>query len=239
MAFHRKAPALWALRPDIAIIQECAAPDVMAARGLRVPGPDRLVWMGNNPNKGLAVWVAPGWRLTLGEPFFPTLSYLLPVHVSGPVSFNLLGVWAQNASAGTNRKHQLGPMRRGLTKYADFLGGGPAVISGDLNNNVFWDRPGWRVNHQKAVDRMEALGLTSAYHAWHGLPQGNEPDPTLYWRDRKKDGPTYHIDYTIVPKVWIDAVRDLWFGSFEDWVGAGLSDHVPLVVDLDEGRFGG
>jgi hypothetical protein len=23
-------------------------------------------------------------------------------------------------------------------------------------------------------------------------------------------------------------------GDFEDWVGRGLSDHVPLIVDIDE-----
>ena len=29
------------------------------------------------------------------------------------------------------------------------------------------------------------------------------------------------------------------FGHFDDWVGRGLSDHVPLVVDIDEVKIEG
>jgi exodeoxyribonuclease-3 len=54
--------------------------------------------------------------------------------------------------------------------------------------------------------------------------------PTLYWRDRTKDGPTYHIDYVFLPSSRIERAR-VEIGSFEAW--CGLSDHVPVVVDLD------
>ena len=57
--------------------------------------------------------------------------------------------------------------------------------------------------------------------------------PTLYWRDRKKDGPTYHIDYVFVPTQWLGSVRELAVGSFEEWCGSGLSDHVPILVDVN------
>jgi exodeoxyribonuclease-3 len=56
--------------------------------------------------------------------------------------------------------------------------------------------------------------------------------PTLYWRDRTKDGPTYHIDYVFLPSHLVGRAR-IEIGSFEAWCGAGLSDHVPVVVDLD------
>ena len=66
-----------------------------------------------------------------------------------------------------------------------------------------------------------------------------ETEPTLYWRDRLKDGPTYHIDYVFLPRDWAAGVREMTLGSFEDWCGARLSDHVPLVVDVvpKEKRF--
>jgi hypothetical protein len=56
--------------------------------------------------------------------------------------------------------------------------------------------------------------------------------PTLYWRDRKKDCPTYHIDYICLPAPWLGRVRELAVGTYEDWCGSGLSDHVPMVVDV-------
>lgn len=187
--------------------------------------------MGKNPNKGLGVFAFGDLRLTQAEPFFPTLDFVLPLHVSGMAQFNLLAVWAQNNNSGNIRKHTLGPLRRGLTKYRDFLTTQPAIMGGDLNNNVFWDKPGWRINHAKMVKTAGELGLVSAYHSVMAEPQGGESIPTHSWRDRKKDGPTYHIDYAFVPSA--RRIKKLEVGRFEDWVGNGLSDHVPLILDLE------
>ena len=157
-----------------------------------------------------------------------------PGNVGGPTECNLLAVWAQNASAGGIRKHQLGPLRRALSRYKGFLGERPAVVAGDLNSNTIWDKPGWRINHSTKVRILEeSFGLVSAYHAVRGEAHGAESEPTLYWRDRTKDGPTYHIDYIFVPSLWIGKVRELSIGTFETWCGSGLSDHVPVVVDVD------
>ena len=79
----------------------------------------------------------------------------------------------------------------------------------------------------------ESFGLVSAYHAIRGEAHGQESEPTLYWLDRTRDGPTYHIDYVFLPTGWIGKVRHLSIGTFETWCGAGLSDHVPVVVDID------
>lgn len=186
MALHQKWDALMALRPDIAVISECAKPDILMTRGLDGLTSASTLWMGKNANKGLGVFAFNGYSLSRHSDFHPTLRHLLPVEVSGATRFNLLAGWAQNASAGTNRKHQLGPLRRALTKYRAFLQAAPAFVAGDLNNNKFWDRPGWRVNHMKAVDHLSRLGLTSAYHHVMGETQGAETIPTHYWRDRKK-----------------------------------------------------
>jgi exodeoxyribonuclease-3 len=233
MALHRKFDAMLRLKPDIAVICECAEPkrlqELAGSLALRADA----VWIGDNRNKGLAVFGFNGYAVHLAEPFHRTLRHVAPVHVTGPVTCNLLAVWAQNASGGMTRKHQLGPLRRALTKYHGFLSERPSIVAGDFNNNVYWHRPGWRINHGNAVASLKKLGLASAYHALRGELQGEETVPTLYWRDRKKDGPTYHIDYVFVPAPWIDRVRELAVGTFEDWCGSGLSDHVPIVVDID------
>jgi exodeoxyribonuclease III len=231
MALHRKFDAVLRLQPDIAIICECAEPKRLLASGINglssVP-----VWIGHHPNKGLGVFAFNGYTARLADPFYPTLRHVAPVSVTGPTEFNLLAVWAQNGSGGVSRKHQLGPLRRAIGKYRAFLAERPAVVAGDLNNNVLWHRPGWRINHVNAVADLEKKGLISAYHHVRGEAQGSELEPTLYWRDRKRNGPTYHIDYVFLPSRWLSLVREVSVGTFEDWCGSGLSDHVPIVVDV-------
>ena len=229
--FHRKASALMALRPDIAVVSECAQLHLLAERGLADIDRARTVWVGTNPNKGLGVFAFNGWSVRLADPWHPTLHHIAPVHLDGAARLSLLAVWAQNASGGVSRKHQLGPLRRALSKYRDFLGSAPAVMAGDFNNNPFWDRPGWRINHMAMVEKARSLGLESGYHRLTGEAEGEETQPTHYWRDRKKDGPTYHIDYAFASTHLLDGAR-VAIGTFEEWCGNGLSDHVPVILDL-------
>jgi endonuclease/exonuclease/phosphatase family metal-dependent hydrolase len=133
---------------------------------------------------------------------------------------------------GSIRKYQLGPLRRALSRYRGTPADRAAVIAGDLNSNTIWDRPGWRINHSTKVKILEKdFGLVSAYHAVRGEPHGRREADALL-RDRTKDGPTYHIDYVFVPSPWIGKAR-VHVGAFEIWCGSGLSDHVPVIVDVD------
>ncbi len=233
MALHRKVDAVLALQPDIAVISECAEP----ARLRRLSKADWIegepVWIGENETKGLAVFAFNGYRAALAPDFSKHLRFIAPVTIDGPARFNLLAVWAQNASGGVTRKRQSGPLRRALTRYREFLSNAPAVVAGDLNSNAIWDKPGWRINHMTLVDALGRLGLTSTYHAVTGEAHGQESVPTIYWRDRTQDGPTYHIDYVFVPQTWLDAVNGFRVGGFEEWCGTRLSDHVPIIVDVD------
>src|SRR5260370_18324 len=98
-------------------------------------------------------------------------------------------------------------------------------------------RSSWMQGDPVWIGRNPHKGLAvcslNGYHAVRGEAHGAESEPTLYWRDRTKDGPTYHIDYIFVPSLWIGKVRELSIGTFETWCGSGLSDHVPVVVDVD------
>ena len=173
MALDRKVEGLLALKPDVAVISECAEPARLRARGADRWLESEPVWIGSNPHKGLAVFAFNGHGVRLCEQYHPSLRYIAPVHVTGSTPCNLLAVWAQNASAGGIRKHQLGPLRRGLSRYRSFLGERPAVIAGDLNSNTIWDKPGWRINHSTKVRILEeSFGLVSAYHAIRGEAHG-------------------------------------------------------------------
>lgn len=234
MALHRKLAALRALEPDIAVLPECASPARLAERLDGGVLDCTSVWIGANRDKGLAVLAFNGYRARLADELYrKSLRFIAPVRIEGPLRFNLLAVWAQNFSDGIRRKRQPGPLRLALTRdYRAFLGEGPAVVAGDFNNNIFWDRPGYLINHAHTVTLLERYGLVSAYHHARGEAQGAEREPTHYWRDRRKDGPTYHIDYIFLPRAWAADIREMSVGGFEAWCGAGLSDHVPIVVEV-------
>ena len=113
-----------------------------------------------------------------------------------------------------------------------FLTKRPSIMAGDLNNHVRWDKPGKASNHAIAMAEIAALGLASAYHAFYRLAQGSERHPTLYWRDRTRTGPTFHIDYVFVPQIAIGLLRRVAVGSYARWIATGLSDHAPLIVEF-------
>jgi endonuclease/exonuclease/phosphatase family metal-dependent hydrolase len=131
-----------------------------------------------------------------------------------------------------------GPALLALDRFADFLSERAAIMAGDLNNHVRWDRPGKASNHAGAVAVSAALGLVSAYHEFFGLEQGAERHPTLYWRDRARSGPRFHIDYVFVPKTAAALLRRVAIGSYAKWIGTGLSDHAPVIVDFLPGFAG-
>ena len=113
MALPRKWDALMALRPDVAVISECANPDVLASQGIQTR-PDTCLWMGKTKHKGLGVFSFNSYRLEQHDAFVPYLRYCMPAHVRGDMSFNLLGTWAQNANEGNTRKNQLGHLSRAM-----------------------------------------------------------------------------------------------------------------------------
>ncbi len=232
MALHRKLEALLALEPDVAVISECARRERLEERMGGVGLDADMVWVGRNRDKGLAVLGFNGYTVTLDPAYRESMRYIAPVQVRGPFAFNLLAVWAQNLSGGVTRKRQYGPVRLALNRYRVFLSTGPVVAAGDFNNNVIWDRPGWLVNHAHTVERLAAHGTVSASHATTSERDGEERSPTLYWRDRRKDGPTYHLDYVLVPRAWLRSGCQAQIGSFEHWRADGLSDHVPVIVDV-------
>jgi exodeoxyribonuclease-3 len=149
--------------------------------------------------------------------------------IEGPARFNLLAVWACHHKPNSYQAG-CGPLMRALSAYQAFIKESPTVVAGDFNDNVKWDRPKKRNKHKINVDELAALGLRSAYHHARGVEQGAEREPTIYWRDRKRDGGSYHIDYCFVPESWTKSISAVEVGGFDDWVH--LSDHVPLIVEV-------
>lgn len=230
MAFDRKLSRLLALEPDVAIISECAHTDILRRKTPNFR-PSGQAWVGENPNKGLAVFTFGAYSISSVSDLGSMFPYIAPMKIKGPVSFNLLGVWACH-NKPNSYKNGLGPLRRALEDQRTFILSSRTVVAGDFNDNVRWDRSTRENKHSTNVAKLTELGLASAYHRFRGVPQGAEIEPTIYWRNRKIDGPSYHIDYCFVPDEWVETITNIAVGAFDDWIAAGLSDHVPLIVDL-------
>jgi exodeoxyribonuclease-3 len=131
MALRHKFEALLSLRPDVAIIQECAEPDGDAGRGW-LPACRDADWIGFNAQKGLGIFTFGDLTLRRHRSFAESFSLYLPVEIDGPCRFNLLGVWVADA-----RKIPPGATNdplRAISFYRPFLAGAPAVVAGDFNH---------------------------------------------------------------------------------------------------------
>jgi exodeoxyribonuclease-3 len=233
MAFDKKIDDLLVLRPDIAIVPESADSQTLRSKrpDIRLSG---HVWEGKNKHKGLGVMAFGAYELELDTASYsPSNEIVLPIRVNGPVSFNLLAVWSFNDRGQPGRRKRPGPVLRAIDAAARFCAESrPLVIAGDFNNHTVWDKPGKPNNMAAIYEAIEGLGLVSAYHWNRGVALGDEREPTHFWRDRRKDGPTYHIDYVFVPRQWASGGMAFEIGGFEGWCGPGGSDHVPLLVDV-------
>lgn len=235
MALHRKLQALSQLEPDVAIVSECANPETLRQRlptNMQLPS---MVWVGGTPNKGLGILGFGPFTVELSETYDKRLQWILPARLHGPLSITVLGVWANNHRA--SEFHPLEPRTsqalQALEIYRAELGDGRAIIAGDFNANAIWDSRRRYGNWSSTVEAYCIRGFESAYHLARKCDLGNEPEPTLYWQSRKKDGRAYHVDYCFIPTPWRASLRAVYVGSHEEFVATGLSDHVPLVVDLD------
>jgi endonuclease/exonuclease/phosphatase family metal-dependent hydrolase len=178
------------------------------------------LWFGNNPRVGVVVAGFNGFRVTPGPESAVHAAY--PVRVNGPASFHLLAVWTKHTTK------YLEGLAAELDRHRGFLLARPAVVTGDFNSNTIWDKPKKPIDHTRLVQRLdEEFGLDSAYHRFHGVAHGQEPHPTYYFQ--WNEGKPFHIDYCFVPWAW--GVAEVRVGEFAPW--RALSDHRPLVVDLD------
>jgi exodeoxyribonuclease-3 len=197
-----------------------------------VPDGASFAWVGDNPRMGLGALGLGDYSVELNPLFDRRLQWVAPIDVRGPATFTLIAVWAYGPRA--TEFHPSEPhtsqVQQAMRVYAPLFEAVPAVFAGDFNNNVNWDR-GKPADWAATVQRLGEAGLVSAYHESRRIPHGREPEPTLYWRDRRRDGPTFHIDFCFVPLAW--SIASVEVGAFDEWVATGLSDHVPLVVDVE------
>jgi len=215
-----KLRALEDLEPDIAVVPECENPErLWGKQPLLAPIP--MEWIGDNEHKGLGVLAFNGFRIKRHADYDPSLRWMLPIEVRGPVNFHLLAVWAVNQRLPRSEDEDLtGQPLEAAQRYRTFLSAGPSIVAGDFHNNVRGDKGRWATNHAHTVAELERLGLASSYHVGRGELHGKESLATLHSRDRKQDGPKFHVDYCFLPLEWCSGTG-VEVGAFEDWVVEG------------------
>ena len=208
----------------------------------------RLLKAGRNTHSAMA-WVGRHSQRGLGTlSFDPTfvkleagkwdqrLEWIAPIAVSGPVTYNLMAIWALNERAQVKFKTNppsSQPMQM-LRLYKKILES-PTVIAGDFNNNPVFHRndPSWDM--LELIARFEALGFVSAYHAFSGLDHGDPREqPTRFKPETAGILESHHTDYCFISSEWLPALRDVQVGNPESWFqNVRAEEHVPVVVDFD------
>ena len=217
----KKLAALQSLRPDVAVLAEALPPERESPQ---------VLWFPSNASRlGTQVLAfGPDYKLrrlrrAAGGEDLPNC--VVPVRVTGPISFNLLAVWTWPAPSYTQA------FLNGLTACASALRRSPAVVAGDFNGNPMFDKPKARMKWwTTGFSMLHESGLVSAYHHHEGVAFGQEAHATHHFL-RKPHRP-FHIDFCFIPQAWAhngNSRVQVLHGP--PW--SALSDHFPVVVDVD------
>ena len=208
--FDKKLAALETLSPDVAVISEALCPLRESAQ---------LLWFPSASSLGIQVRAHGAYRLRrLPRAELPNC--VVPVRVTGPVSFTLLAVWTWPAPS------YIKAFLNGLTAYSRLLGSGATVVAGDFNGNPKFDKPGRGLKWTDGFSMLHEAGLVSAYHHAHQAGYGAEPHATHHFL-RKPERP-FHIDFCFVPQAWAAQALQVQLFNGPEW--RLLSDHFPLLV---------
>ena len=225
MAFRKKWEQLLRYKPDILVIQECEHPDKYKDIE-KIPGVSDFLWVGDNPNKGVAVISFGNITLKIADEYNPDFKYILPVEVSGGFNFRLWAVWAMPVK-NNKRDSYVGQIWLAMMHYQS-LSLNRTILIGDFNSNAIWDKEKKPINHSLLVNFLQEKGIESLYHLQSGALHGEELEPTFFLvKNRNKP---YHLDYCFCSRDLLNKRCSISVGKYDDWIK--FSDHMPLVIRL-------
>ncbi len=185
MAFRRKKESVLVHDPDVIVIQECENPEIKGSWEEF----DDFVWIGENPHKGLGIFVRNGYSLSAVVSREPCSSrYIKLVRVGNRLeSFLLMGLWAMDEPKRPEQRY-IGQVCSAVKHYYGLLCAEPCILAGDFNGNAIWDtepkRPPWG-NFATTVRLLADAELFSVYHYWTGESFGEEKEATLFLLKQK------------------------------------------------------
>jgi endonuclease/exonuclease/phosphatase (EEP) superfamily protein YafD len=223
-----KWEALDAVDADVVVLQELSGTDVAG---------DEFTWVMKHPYAGaphsIAVRARAPWVVTQHPVDESYPGWALVARVTGPRNFTLVAVHA-NPKVGAPESYT-GQLQHVASELLPSLVG-DVVVAGDFNAPV----PSTLRRHVANDAMLQSHGLVSAYLTSRGLraedayansAAGALGEPTYFHRRHPGNG--FHLDHVYVPVGWGVGLADVTVGSPLTWMAAGLSDHVPITVDLD------
>jgi exodeoxyribonuclease III len=228
-AFHRKHDFIAALHPDVLIVPECEKLSEVSQTIDATPV-RKIDWFGSNPRKGLAVISYGDYTFELHSSYDPRHKWIVPLSISGPLSFVLLAVWT--LPFGDQRSKYVRPVLEACESYKTLIYNSESKVvwAGDFNSNSSHDTPLRKYKFRDLVTLLEQHGFHSVYHHQHKCDHGKEPDKTYYRHNQADKG--YHIDYVFTTDRFHPYGFEVSVGSHADW--SKRSDHSPLACEFYE-----
>ncbi|WP_269850253.1 endonuclease/exonuclease/phosphatase family protein [Methanosarcina horonobensis] len=177
MAFRKKYEQILPYEPDLLIVPECEHPDKFKNKFY-----NDVLWIGDNKNKGLAVFSFNDFEFAIHESYCESYRYVLPVKVHKDREINLIAVWSQNNKEDPRRRY-IGEVWQSLNFYKTMFKS-PTIVAGDFNWNVIWDseHPKYPL-HGTLTDVINLLNqfeISSMYHALTKVKFGTERSYTIF-----------------------------------------------------------
>lgn len=221
--FRRKAKHIAPLKPDILAVQEVEPLDnVQLLDGECQPTYRDRMSFPDFPRRSIGMFSYTDTKLNAVDLLDPMFSFRRYEAQRGNLTFNVVGVWpyaTKSAKTSYRQAHD------GIICHEKWIRERPTVVLGDFNNNASYKDYGWK----ELKELIDSLGLVSAYHNYFKEEFGKETRPTHFHSGKETHG--IHLDYCFLPSAWVPHITKVEVGAYSDW--NKISDHVPLIVDLD------
>lgn len=229
-AFRKKFMPIAAMRPDLAVIQECEHPDRISWKDGNPP--TRVAWFGEKPARGLGVFSWTDFTFEPLEGYDPSIRHCIPLRVTAPYTFQLIAIWAMDHP--DDRHSYSAQVYHALGAYRAWIQAGDTVLMGDYNSSTLTTPRSRLGNHATLTLDLHNLWLVSAYHQFYHERQGQERRFTFFHgRKSERRG---HIDYIYLPSRWLRRLVNVQLGDPQDWLH--FSDHCPVIVQIQEKEKG-
>jgi exonuclease III len=216
------------LKADIAILPELKHKNIEALNATDA------IWMTNNHKnkvpKGLGVLSFGNWKLELLD-FDKDMELYIPVKaMSERVTFNLLAVWNFYYDCKQGRfkgaKGETALEWAAVRRYSKQLTA-PCLFAGDWNFGPTFSQKAFI----RLCNELSVKDLHSLYHKFYGL----ETDNSLHSTFRTPTKKYHHLDHYFGTKEFSEGMLNYEIPNVDE---ATLSDHSPIILDVDLFRFG-